>query len=105
MDHGVDCQISGCAGELCFDKNGPVKSSVCLHRAENDCYKNAECKEINGSCQWEMDEELTKCLAKFKVSVQEPIYPTFVNSDSINSVKTAFNTIPIAIPSTATIQQ
>jgi hypothetical protein len=54
------CRPTGCGGELCADTN---IDTICLHRPEYMCYKQASCgRQENGRCGWKPTQELAACL-------------------------------------------
>lgn len=55
----VECIISGCSGEICFEES---MVSPCIYKPEYDCYKDAVCKkQEDNKCGWTQTEELSKC--------------------------------------------
>ena len=55
------CIKTGCSGQICSDV---PKMSTCEWKCEDACVRNAQCKNINGSCQWEIDNDIKNCLEK-----------------------------------------
>lgn len=59
------CIKTGCSGQICSNK--PIMST-CEWTCEDACVRSAKCKNINNSCQWDIDENIQDCLNKCKQS-------------------------------------
>lgn len=55
------CVKTGCSGQIC--SNVPVMST-CEWKCEDACVRGAKCENVDGSCQWEVDDNIKKCLEK-----------------------------------------
>ncbi len=59
----IKCEISGCNNELCI-KPGDGAISICLWKAEYDCYpKYGICEaDKQGNCGWRQTAKLVECM-------------------------------------------
>lgn len=64
MSNPNSCVISGCSGQIC--SNEP-QVSTCEYKCEYGCYKNANCRNINGVCKWETGDKFRHCLNDCKI--------------------------------------
>lgn len=57
------CVIGGCSGELCNPPEMPEMATICQHKPEWDCYREAQCgRNEQNQCEWVLSPELEKCL-------------------------------------------
>jgi eight-cysteine-cluster-containing protein len=73
-DDNIKCATGGCSGELCYNQKGQAPpESTCMWKAEYACLKKTDCKETNGSCQWDTEkDDYKKCMADLLIPKVEP---------------------------------
>jgi eight-cysteine-cluster-containing protein len=58
----ADCVIGGCSGEVCARER---LGSACIWLPEFQCYQQANCGCIQGSCAWGPPDQVQACLDRF----------------------------------------
>lgn len=58
-----NCIKTGCTGQICADE---PKISTCEWKCEDSCYKKAQCTNLNGQCQWNVNNDIQNCLNECK---------------------------------------
>ena len=62
-NNSKQCVKTGCSGQTCSSR---PEISTGEWKCEYDCYKNSNCVNIDGQCQWEPNEKINKCFDKCK---------------------------------------
>lgn len=55
------CFKTGCSGQLCSDI--PI-TTTCDAKCTDYCFRNAQCKRINGACSFAINSDLQSCIDK-----------------------------------------
>jgi hypothetical protein len=85
-DNSVDCTKGGTFKELCYDKNKAMPLTNSMYLPEFDCYDKTDCKEFNGICQWEQDDDdFQKCLSEKRVLNPNPIAAPNIGTSDANA--------------------
>lgn len=57
------CITGGCNNEICQGADEEKRASICIYKAEFECYRGLRCEvQPNGQCGWTQTDEFLSCL-------------------------------------------
>lgn len=65
------CITGGCNNEICQGADEEERASICIYKAEFECYRGLRCEvQSDGKCGWSQTEEFLSCLEEKKMEIQ-----------------------------------